>query len=91
MGTAFVAKLTRQTRGHLAQVVVGDEILAARVEDVNTRFLCGELRALGWRVCKVRRICAANPGLPCFQGPWLCLIVLWEASEAGKVVIQSPL
>lgn len=36
------------------QVVVGDEILAARVEDVNTRFLCRELRALGWRVCKAR-------------------------------------
>ena len=43
-----------QRRLSLSQVVVGDEILAARVEDVNTRFLCRELRALGWRVCKAR-------------------------------------
>ncbi len=36
-----------------AIVVVGDEILAAKVKDVNTYFLCSELRAIGWRVCKV--------------------------------------
>ena len=36
-----------------AIVVVGDEILAAKVQDVNTHFLCSELRAIGWRVCKV--------------------------------------
>ncbi|KAK9831385.1 hypothetical protein WJX81_008521 [Elliptochloris bilobata] len=39
-----------------ALVVVGDEILAARVDDVNTRFLCRELRALGWRVCKAELV-----------------------------------
>jgi len=33
--------------------LVGDEILAAKVQDTNTPFLCGELRAIGWRVCKV--------------------------------------
>ena len=37
-----------------ALVVIGDEILAAKVQDVNTHFLCSELRAIGWRVCKVR-------------------------------------
>lgn len=31
-------------------LVVGDEILANKVEDVNMKFLCGELRAAGWRV-----------------------------------------
>ena len=36
-----------------AIVVVGDEVLAAKVQDVNTPFLCSELRAIGWRVCKV--------------------------------------
>lgn len=36
-----------------ALVVIGDEILAAKVQDVNTHFLCSELRAIGWRVCKV--------------------------------------
>eukprot|EP00887_Chlorella_sp_A99_P006739 scaffold3.g6739.t1 len=35
-------------------VIIGDEILSAKVEDVNTPFLCGELRALGWRVNKAR-------------------------------------
>lgn len=36
-----------------AIIVVGDEVLAAKVQDVNTHFLCSELRAIGWRVCKV--------------------------------------
>lgn len=36
-------------------VIVGDEILSAKVPDTNTSFLCAELRAIGWRVCKVRR------------------------------------
>ena len=31
-------------------VVVGDEILSAKVDDLNMRFLCAELRGLGWRV-----------------------------------------
>ena len=34
-------------------VIIGDEILAAKVEDLNTAFLCGELRAIGWRVKQV--------------------------------------
>ncbi|PSC67404.1 FAD synthase [Micractinium conductrix] len=34
-------------------LIIGDEILSAKVEDVNTRFLCQELRAIGWRVGKV--------------------------------------
>ena len=34
-------------------VIVGDEILSAKVPDTNTSFLCKELRAIGWRVCKV--------------------------------------
>ena len=37
-----------------AVVIIGDEILAAKVQDVNTYFLCSELHAIGWRVCKVR-------------------------------------
>jgi FAD synthetase len=32
---------------------VGDEILSAKVEDLNTPFLCRELRAIGWSVQKV--------------------------------------
>jgi 3'-phosphoadenosine 5'-phosphosulfate sulfotransferase (PAPS reductase)/FAD synthetase len=38
-------------------VIVGDELLSAKVEDLNTRFLCSELRAAGWKVCKVGRVC----------------------------------
>lgn len=34
-------------------LIIGDEILSAKVEDVNTRFLCRELRSIGWRVSKV--------------------------------------
>ena len=34
------------------QVIIGDEILAAKVEDTNTKFLCSELRAIGWQVCR---------------------------------------
>ena len=37
-----------------ALLVIGDEILAAKVQDANTSFLCGELHAIGWRVAKVR-------------------------------------
>jgi len=33
--------------------IIGDEILSAKVEDVNTRFLCSELRSIGWTVEKV--------------------------------------
>lgn len=36
-----------------AIIVIGDEILAAKVKDVHTPFLCSELRGIGWRVCKV--------------------------------------
>ncbi|GBF98909.1 FAD synthase [Raphidocelis subcapitata] len=34
-------------------VVVGDEILSGKVTDVNTPFLCRELRSIGWVVSKV--------------------------------------
>lgn len=33
-------------------LLIGDEILSAKVEDANMRFLCSELRLLGWRVEK---------------------------------------
>ncbi|KAK9840250.1 hypothetical protein WJX74_006136 [Apatococcus lobatus] len=36
-----------------AIIIVGDEILSGKVEDVNTRFLCAELRSLGWEVSRV--------------------------------------
>jgi len=36
-----------------ALVLVGDELLAARVEDANAGFLCGRLHALGWDVARV--------------------------------------
>ena len=45
---AHTTALTRTA----ALVIVGDEILAAKVQDLNTHFLCSELRAIGWRVCK---------------------------------------
>ena len=35
-------------------VMVGDELLHGKVEDVNTPFLCKELRNIGWSVRKVR-------------------------------------
>jgi len=34
-------------------VIIGDEILAAKVDDVNMRFLCKNLRAVGWHVSHV--------------------------------------
>ena len=37
-----------------ALLIIGDEILSGKVEDINSRFLCRELFLLGWRVCKVR-------------------------------------
>ncbi|PNH11162.1 putative FAD synthase [Tetrabaena socialis] len=36
-----------------AIVVVGDELLSGKVEDVNARFLCKELRSMGWQVARV--------------------------------------
>ncbi|EFN50929.1 hypothetical protein CHLNCDRAFT_28612 [Chlorella variabilis] len=36
-----------------ALLIIGDEILSAKVEDANTPFLCRELRAIGWTVNKV--------------------------------------
>ncbi|KAG2443340.1 hypothetical protein HYH02_009404 [Chlamydomonas schloesseri] len=44
-----VSELTRSA----AIVVVGDELLSGKVDDVNARFLCRELRALGWQVLRV--------------------------------------
>ena len=45
--------VTKSLTRSAAIIVVGDELLAAKVQDVNTPFLCSELRAIGWRVCKV--------------------------------------
>jgi hypothetical protein len=74
-----------------AQVVVGDEILAARVEDVNTRFLCRELRALGWRVCRVRRPRAAPRATPlASHGQLLCDRRRWAGPRAKARVGASP-
>lgn len=36
--------------GTVGILVIGDEILSAKVPDVNMQFLAGELRACGWRV-----------------------------------------
>jgi FAD synthetase len=36
-----------------ALIIIGDELLAGKVDDVNTPFLCRELHALGWQVAKV--------------------------------------
>lgn len=47
------ADSVKGVRRTAALLIIGDEILSAKVEDVNTRFLCAELRAIGWRVCKV--------------------------------------
>lgn len=47
-------------------IIVGDEILAAKVEDVNTAFLCAELRAIGWHVKKARQPVPSPRRLPCF-------------------------
>ncbi|PNW74277.1 hypothetical protein CHLRE_13g592500v5 [Chlamydomonas reinhardtii] len=44
-----VSELTRSA----AIVVVGDELLSGKVDDVNARFLCRELRSLGWQVLRV--------------------------------------
>ena len=41
--------LTKKT----ALLIVGDELLSGKVEDVNVVFLCRELRSLGWRVNKI--------------------------------------
>ena len=38
----------------VALLIIGDEILAGKVEDTNSSFLGRELYALGWRVVKVR-------------------------------------
>lgn len=52
----------RRTAGLL---IIGDEILSAKVEDVNTRFLCAELRSIGWTVEKVRWLVAKCGGGCC--------------------------
>lgn len=35
-----------------ALAIIGDELLAGKVTDVNSPFLCAELHKLGWRVTK---------------------------------------
>ena len=44
-----------------ALVIMGDEILAGRVDDINTPFLCRELHALGWQVAKVTDLGLKDP------------------------------
>ena len=46
--------LARGAHRVAALLIIGDEILSAKVDDANTPFLCRELRALGWVVNKVR-------------------------------------
>lgn len=55
--------LLRLNEAMLFQVIIGDEILSAKVEDVNTRFLCSELRSIGWQVCRVSGPRARLPAL----------------------------
>lgn len=38
----------------MALLIIGDEILAGKIEDTNSCFLCRELYAIGWRVAKAR-------------------------------------
>ena len=40
----------------MALLIIGDEILAGKIEDTNSSFLCRELYAIGWRVVKVGSI-----------------------------------
>ncbi|CAL5230010.1 g13451 [Coccomyxa viridis] len=37
----------------VALLIIGDEILAGKIEETNSSFLCRELYAIGWRVVKV--------------------------------------
>ena len=60
---SLTSRLSRSGSAHTrsaALLIVGDEILAAKVRDSNTGFLCAELRAIGWRVGKAR----AAPATP---------------------------
>ena len=36
-----------------ALVIIGDELLSGKVDDINTPFLCRELHAIGWQIAKV--------------------------------------
>lgn len=36
--------------GTAGLLLIGDEILSAKIEDINMQFLCSQLRALGWLV-----------------------------------------
>ena len=38
----------------VALLIIGDEILAGKIEETNSSFLCRELYAIGWRVVKAR-------------------------------------
>ena len=49
-------------------VVIGDELLSGMVEDVNGRFLCRELHALGWRTSRVG---GPPTPAPSIAGSWL--------------------
>lgn len=52
-GAAGADSLEPQLTRSAAIVVIGDELLSGKVEDVNARFLCRELRSLGWQVVRV--------------------------------------
>ena len=70
-----------------AIVVVGDEILAAKVQDVNTHFLCSELRAIGWRVCKVSMLAnLVGQTVPCL--PCNCCLPKMTHKQLRMVVIK---
>lgn len=47
---SFVRDIHTPTAGLL---IIGDEILAAKVDDVNMKFLCKSLRSIGWLVTHV--------------------------------------
>ena len=89
-GNSAVHSRSPCTRRTAALVIVGDEILAAKVEDLNTHFLCSELRAIGWRVCK-----ACCPLLCCECCICLDLTMIGKVSECYAllqcVLHASPL
>lgn len=71
-------------------LIIGDEILSAKVEDVNTRFLCQELRAIGWRVGKVGGV-----GVWTVGACWWCVAWVggvgwgWRPSGATATILPS--
>ena len=68
--------LTPRAQLSAAIVIVGDEILSGKVEDVNTRFLCTQLRDLGWQVSRVCQCQCLSwmLGLYCLLDAWTVLV-----------------